>query len=57
MLDPFENFTVGLEFNYGTRDNRYHNVEYPVLKSSISESSYTQTRSATRISFGLFYDF
>lgn len=57
MVDPFENFTVGLEFNYGNRDNKYTGIEYPVRQILSSENSHSQSRSATRISFGLFYDF
>ena len=55
MADPFENFTVGLEFNYGNRENRYYDIEHTDTTSS--GSSHIQSRAAIRISFGLFYNF
>jgi hypothetical protein len=52
MFDPFENFTIGLEYNYGYKLNMYDGTI-----GGIPNSSTTQSRDASRISFGLFYSF
>jgi hypothetical protein len=57
MADPFENFTVGIEYNYGKRGNYYHNIEYPLITPLYGENTLTKTRAANRISFGVFYNF
>ena len=57
MVDPFDNFTVGLEYNFGRRENKYYNIEYAIKQPLDSDESHTQSRLATRISFGVFYNF
>ncbi len=52
MYDPFENFTVGLEYNYGHKRNMYEGTI-----NGTPNMSHVQSRSASRISFGLFYNF
>ncbi len=52
MYDPFENFTIGIEYNYGHKRNFYDGTI-----NGIANSSHTQSRDANRISFGLFYNF
>ena len=57
MVDPFDNFTVGLEYNFGRRENKYYNIEYAINQPLDSDENHTQSRLARRISFGVFYNF
>ncbi len=57
MVDPFDNFTVGLEYNYGRRENKYYNIEYAIRNPLGTDENHTQARIASRISFGVFYNF
>ncbi len=57
MIDPFDNFTVGMEFNVGSRDNEYYNIAYPDNPPPDATDFHKQSRIATRISFGIFYNF
>lgn len=52
MYDPFENFTIGLEYNFGYKKNIYEGTIDGRAHSKIEKS-----RNANRISFGLFYNF
>lgn len=52
MYDPFENFTVGIEYNYGFKKNLYEGII-----DNVPDSKIEKKRHANRISFGLFYNF
>ena len=53
MIDPFEDFTVGLEYNIGNKENTYRGK----FDESTTEETLKKNRIAQRISFGLFYNF
>ncbi len=53
MVDPFEDFTVGVEYNIGNKQNTYMGN----FNSSTTEETLQKNRMAHRINFGLFYNF
>jgi hypothetical protein len=53
MIDPFEDFTVGVEFNIGNKENTY-NGEF---NNGGKHESLSVSRLAQRVSFGVFYNF
>lgn len=55
MADPFKDFTIGIEYNYGDRSNNYTGNIYQVWPNNLN--NFEKTRAANRISFGLFYNF
>ena len=57
MADPIDDLTVGIELNIGSRANIYHKVTFPDTTDPGFYASYKQARIATRISFGVFYNF
>jgi hypothetical protein len=57
MADPLKDFTVGMEFNIGSRDNEYYDIKYTGTPPPDATDYHKQSRLATRISFGVFYNF
>jgi hypothetical protein len=53
MVDPFEDFTVGIEYNIGNKENTYMGK----FDDSQNVETIKKNRIAQRISFGLFYNF
>jgi hypothetical protein len=57
MADPLKDFTVGVEFNIGSRNNQYFDIVNPINPLPDANDYHKQSRLATRISFGIFYNF
>ncbi|TAJ15495.1 hypothetical protein DMA11_00975 [Marinilabiliaceae bacterium JC017] len=58
MYDPFENFTLGVEYNLGYKENVYHgDIVYDETGENHDSDRLSKGRNAHRISFGLFYNF
>jgi len=53
MVDPFKDFTVGIEYNIGQKQNVYKGK----FNGSDQNDELIKDRIAQRISFGLFYNF
>lgn len=53
MVDPFKDFTVGVEYNIGNKENTYSGQ----INGGTVNQTIKKARLAQRISFGVFYNF
>jgi hypothetical protein len=53
LVDPFEGFTCGIEYNIGNKSNNYNGF----INDGTEKSTIEKSRLAQRISFGIFYKF
>ena len=57
MWDPYPNFTIGVEFNYGVKQVKTKGTHTSVGDGSVTTFDNDQSRDASRISFGFLYNF